>query len=567
MSYRNKALMFWDKYHIVVIITLITLLALALRLVFINVPLWYDEACSHLVAKNSLPFGIDQFLLEKDLQHMPLYFYILNIWMSIFGESDISIRVLSLIFGLATVPLSYIVASKLHSKEIGILASIFVAVNAFLVLYSTEARMYSMVTFLALLSVNYLIDYNKNSDRKSLIKLSVVNILIPYTLTGAIAFNIAQLASYLAYLAFSKKDKTQLKDFVISQLISLVFLIPYFMILSVYIKVRGEFIVSHITPFMFVNFIEVVRNLLSTSLGKIYWAGYDAYFVNFAFFMFVIVPLCYLIVAIAKSLKENEKLTKVIFSIILLVFVFNIACAMSKIIIFSPRYVIYIAPLLLILAAIGISKLKPLHMFIFICFYAGASVYNIVGDKNIKAMKTDALKSSAKYAQEHKFTKDDMVLMPFGSSVGYRYISWDNAPRIFEFEAIQELRKPENSKVYDPTQTEALKKDPIKTIQQIVLNDNVISANFYNYIKSNINDKVEKGNRVLLVIYGPDIDATISPRQYKELFKDAENVKKDTIGALFPKFMNDLQWIISQDFKLLSIERDNSNVYVLFEKK
>ena len=169
-----------------IIFGLIILVGLALRLTIINYPLWYDEGCSIATAINSFPSGINDYLWTHDLQHTPFYFYILHFIMQFFGDSEVVLRLSSLIVSMALLPITYVVTNKLSSKKVALLAMLFMSVNTFQVLYSIEIRMYPYVMLFALLSINYLIDYDRKGDVASLIKLSIVNILNPYFLTGAI---------------------------------------------------------------------------------------------------------------------------------------------------------------------------------------------------------------------------------------------------------------------------------------------------------------------------------------------------------------------------------------------
>ena len=80
---------------------LILLVALVLRLVSLNQSLWLDEATSALVVRMSVGDMFARFL-PGDF-HPPLYYLILKFWVSIFGNSEISLRMPSVIFGVITI--------------------------------------------------------------------------------------------------------------------------------------------------------------------------------------------------------------------------------------------------------------------------------------------------------------------------------------------------------------------------------------------------------------------------------------------------------------------------------
>jgi len=121
-------------------------LSFILRIISLNQSLWLDEATSAIVTKMS---WMDMFVkfLPNDF-HPPLYYILLKLWSFLFGYSEISLRLPSVVFGVATVYLVYLIGKRIANKNIGILASLFLATSGLHVYYSQEARMYSLATFL-----------------------------------------------------------------------------------------------------------------------------------------------------------------------------------------------------------------------------------------------------------------------------------------------------------------------------------------------------------------------------------------------------------------------------------
>ena len=138
------------KYYLHIFIFLIVLFGFELRFAVSNCPLWYDEGHSILVAIKNFPFGINEFLFTKDFQHTPFYFYFLHFWIKFFGNSEILLRMSSVIFGIASIPMTYVVGKKLYDRNVGIISAILVCVSPLMIYYSIEIRMYMMVTFLVI---------------------------------------------------------------------------------------------------------------------------------------------------------------------------------------------------------------------------------------------------------------------------------------------------------------------------------------------------------------------------------------------------------------------------------
>lgn len=131
----------------------ILLLALALRLVNLGGrSLWYDEAFAVLFASKGLSAMLYGTLTPvaggaSDI-HPLLYYTLLNIWMAIFGQSAFAVRLLSVLFGTATVAVIYYLARELFGQKPAIGAGIIVAVAPFHVQYSQETRMYALLGLL-----------------------------------------------------------------------------------------------------------------------------------------------------------------------------------------------------------------------------------------------------------------------------------------------------------------------------------------------------------------------------------------------------------------------------------
>jgi mannosyltransferase len=77
----------------------------------------------------------------------PLYYVLAWAWAKSFGTGEVAMRSLSALFGLATVPLAYLVGAELSNRRAGLVAAAIVAVNPMLIWYSQEARSYAVLVF------------------------------------------------------------------------------------------------------------------------------------------------------------------------------------------------------------------------------------------------------------------------------------------------------------------------------------------------------------------------------------------------------------------------------------
>ncbi|MCG3211632.1 MAG: hypothetical protein FOGNACKC_05278 [Anaerolineae bacterium] len=135
---------------------LILLLAFGLRLFKIDAQsIWWDEGHSIFVA--SQPLAQIPTLPAMDV-HPPAYFALLHGWLAVAGSSEFALRYLSLLFGLLLVALLWRFAAELTrpAKLAAPLAALLAAISPLFVAYSQEVRSYTMFTFLALGSTFFL---------------------------------------------------------------------------------------------------------------------------------------------------------------------------------------------------------------------------------------------------------------------------------------------------------------------------------------------------------------------------------------------------------------------------
>ena len=128
------------------------LLALVVRVLGIATrPIWYDEAFAILFSEK----GVKAMLagtLPADASgaaadvHPLAYYTLLGGWMKVFGESLISVRMLSILLGLGTVCLAYwLLRAMFAERRLALVGALGVAFAPFLVHYSQEIRMYALL--------------------------------------------------------------------------------------------------------------------------------------------------------------------------------------------------------------------------------------------------------------------------------------------------------------------------------------------------------------------------------------------------------------------------------------
>ncbi len=116
--------------------------------------LWLDEAFSIWLARQPLP-DVYGWLLKID-QHPPLYYTLLHVWMAALGDSVGAVRLLSALFGVATIPVIFLLGRRLLGAPGGLIAAAILTVAPFHVRFAQETRMYTLLAFNAACALYFL---------------------------------------------------------------------------------------------------------------------------------------------------------------------------------------------------------------------------------------------------------------------------------------------------------------------------------------------------------------------------------------------------------------------------
>jgi len=121
--------------------------ALALRLAIAPLPsYWVDEAFTiHLLGHDFR--GMFDRLAETE-STPPLYYALAWLWSQLSGVGELGLRSLSALAGTATVGLAWLLGRWVGGPRAALAAGALVAVNPFLLWFSTEARAYALATAL-----------------------------------------------------------------------------------------------------------------------------------------------------------------------------------------------------------------------------------------------------------------------------------------------------------------------------------------------------------------------------------------------------------------------------------
>jgi len=228
MNYRvheNRALVFLRDNYLLI---LIFLLGLGLRIYDLGAEsIWYDEAVSIAVSKLSIFEQLKWNLTESD-NNPPLYYAILHFWVSVFGDSEFSSRLPSAIFGSLTIFAIYGLGNLLFDRKTGLIAALILATSVFHVWFSQEARAYTLLTLLTLVSFYYFVKLlSAPQDKFYMAAYLVSGVLLLYTHYYGLPVIAAQnIYCFTQYLRRRKPGRLEMIKWVKLQLVLLLFFLP-----------------------------------------------------------------------------------------------------------------------------------------------------------------------------------------------------------------------------------------------------------------------------------------------------------------------------------------------------
>lgn len=207
---------FWNFLQANYLIILIVLVALIFRLWLVGAQsIWLDEAMTiHTVNKPVLES------LELTEPTIPIYPFILSIWIHILGKSLFSTYLFSILAGAGVVLLIYILGKKLFSENVGLIAALFAAVNPTLIYYAQEIRVYILFFLIAVWSTLALVDVIKKPSKKNLLIYGFVALLLLFIHNYGVFVLLAQFIGWF----IARKGRLKKDQLVLGGLLTLAYL-------------------------------------------------------------------------------------------------------------------------------------------------------------------------------------------------------------------------------------------------------------------------------------------------------------------------------------------------------
>ncbi|HKW24245.1 MAG TPA: glycosyltransferase family 39 protein [Terriglobales bacterium] len=189
---------------------------------------WLDEGVSVMLARLDIANLLH--ILWRREANMAVYYGLLRIWLHL-GSGDYFVRSLSAVISVAAIPVIYLLGKRLFSSATGVLAAALFSFHAWQVRYAQEARSYSLYVLLSALSGLFFLAAIEKPTQRRWRAYVACGVLAIYSHFFAVLVVVAQWAAFY----FLRRDQAMSAGFRRSlKIIGLLFL-P----LAVFIVSRG----------------------------------------------------------------------------------------------------------------------------------------------------------------------------------------------------------------------------------------------------------------------------------------------------------------------------------------
>lgn len=322
--------------------------------------IWIDEYITSCFVNNSniLKIFLDTYVNNP---HPPLFYMLTYFMTKILGNSEMSLRFISFLFGAMNLFVVYKFMRSFFSEEITFIAMILFTFSSYQIYYCQEARMYSVFLMVSILIIYYfLISIKYNSFLKyQYIVVSIIGLYVHvYALLLIFILNIIYFSIY--------KEDIREDEWIRANTIILMFYIPMIPFLFKTIVLGGVAVKENILVAPVYSFKSFLFGLTIK--------------MNFLLVIFCIFFTFIILLAILSNRRYKEK--KVINILFFLLIIFISLPWIESIFlkpIYSNRTLIPVSFILLVLMSVGISylfhgiKIFTIILYLIINFY---SLYN-----------------------------------------------------------------------------------------------------------------------------------------------------------------------------------------------
>ena len=340
-----------------------------------------------------LPFSSFCALLWQFEANMSFYYLLVRLWIN-FGDGEAWLRLLSVIFAIASIPAIYAIGTRVSGRSTGLAAALLLSMNAAHVAYAQEARSYALLMLLCLLSLLFFLRMVQFGAGNAFAYV-LVSTLAVYAQFFAIFFLFAQWTS----IYWRRRDGLPWKKFLWPILLTAIFIAPA---LS-YMVFRHSGQLTWVRPTQLKDLSGSIYFLAADS-GKFHKALAILYLACFA----MAVRRVFLHLRIEPDLARNWGTIVMIHCAVLpIVVTFSLSFWKPM---FEMRYLLICLPPLVLLVAQGLVEVRPAWLRVGVyALIVGLSAGSL---RWYYAQPNDGWRPLTAYLLQHVQATDVIVICP-----------------------------------------------------------------------------------------------------------------------------------------------------------
>jgi uncharacterized membrane protein len=224
----------------VLLLILCVLVAFALRFyTFDRKSLWLDEIYTIEDSRDDLKSQISFYKDNPTYLHPPLFFILTHQFYP-FSKPERDLRIIPLVFGILSIPMIYLLA-KQFSPSVALPCALSLAFMTYHISLSQDGRSYSLLMFLGMVALYFLMRHLITSKRKYLLLVAFFYSLLFYTSYSSIPFIVFSQILWF-YRPSEEAKRPTLFSFLTLNGLILAFCLPW--ILFVAINYKGQTIMD-----------------------------------------------------------------------------------------------------------------------------------------------------------------------------------------------------------------------------------------------------------------------------------------------------------------------------------
>ncbi len=551
---------------------LIFIIALLFRFWCLDKPegLWNDEYVSWYIAQNN---NLHNFLTDMLRNcHTPLYYLYLKLWMLFFSDSDISLRVSSVIPSLISVVTMFFVGKEFKDINFGLFAALLTAISSFNIYFAQEVRLYSLLFLFSSLTLLFFIRTVKVQSKTNFLLYFIMNAFVCALHTLGIIFSFFNIFG-LFYILYKYNENYKNK---LSKLVSLVkYILPFLVIIIAISPFLITIATSHSLSqfwsdfsfskilFNFIDYFSPIQTNIVNSPDEITTYFIQNNKINYVFIIFAVLPTIIMFSSLVSAVKSRNTVINVCLASSLLFFIVLIVLSVIGKMILITKYSSEMYPILILAAAYGFTLLKKdsLKKFLIITFIILNLFYlTTSNDSAPRRTRSEGHLAVVKLLEASRLKDNDVVLLTYYDSDKFeKYLERKDQ---YQFYSINKFNFNyfmfNNDNYYETIKYgKTLYRDKFKEFPNKITEK---------YIKDNFTSKMKKGDRIGIVFLNT-VSFLSNEKIQNILDNEHEYRRTPFIFLSFSALKNSILYSLKDDFKMDSFTQAGDWTLFVYTKK